>query len=98
MPEWKQEIRERVASLRLAAAREDEIVAELAQHLEDHYQDLLVAGVTQEDALILALEELQGSDLLSQEFRLVERQSPESIIIDVNSRSNMIAGFWQDVR
>jgi len=40
--------------------REAEIVEELAQHLEDRYQELLLAGVTQEEALSLAHAELQG--------------------------------------
>ena len=61
MPEWKQEIRDRVATLQLAPAREAEIVEELAQHLEDCYQELLLEGATQEEALRLALAELQGS-------------------------------------
>ena len=34
MPDWKKEIRERLAGLRLAPTREAEIVDELAQYLE----------------------------------------------------------------
>jgi hypothetical protein len=34
MPEWKDEIKNRLAGLNLAPAREAEIVEELAQHLE----------------------------------------------------------------
>ena len=47
MPEhfdWKREIGERLAGLKLSPARYAEIVEELAQHLEDRYQELLVGG------------------------------------------------------
>jgi len=41
VPEWKDEIRKRIAELRLEPTREAEIVEELAQHLEDRFQELL---------------------------------------------------------
>jgi len=37
MPDWKKEIRERLAGLRLAPTREAEIVEELTQYLE-HFE------------------------------------------------------------
>ena len=40
MPDWKKEIRKRLAGLRLAPTRETEILVELAQYLEDRYDDL----------------------------------------------------------
>src|SRR6266487_2987968 len=99
MPDWKEEIRERLSALKLTPTREVEIVEELAQHLEDCYQELLFEGATQEEALRLALEELQGSELLVRELRPLERRSPaEPIIQQADKRSNMIAGVWQDLR
>ena len=41
MRDWKEEIRQRLADLRLAPTREAEIVEELAQHIEDRYAELL---------------------------------------------------------
>ena len=38
--DWRQELRLRLASLRLGAAREAEIVEELTQHLDDRYVQL----------------------------------------------------------
>ena len=35
MPDWKREIRHRLAGLNIEATREAEIVDELAQHFED---------------------------------------------------------------
>ena len=47
MPDWKEEITRRLASLKLAPAREAEIVEEVAQHLEDRYQELVAGGATE---------------------------------------------------
>jgi hypothetical protein len=44
MPDWKPEIRERLAGLRLAPTREAAIVEELAQHLDDCYAESLRGG------------------------------------------------------
>lgn len=99
MPDWKQEIRHRLASLQLEPARETEIVEELSQHLEDRYAELLVSGVTEAEAERRTLAELSDSELLALELRRVERQvAPEPIVLGANRRTNMIADFWQDLR
>jgi putative ABC transport system permease protein len=99
MSKWKQEIRERVASLKLAPAREAEIIEELAQHLEDRYAELLSGDATPEEAYRAALAELSEDELLAHELRRVERgATPEPIVLGTNKRRNMIADFWQDLR
>jgi predicted permease len=99
MPDWKQEIRERLAPLNLAPAREAEIVEELAQHLEDRYAESLASGATPEEANCAALAELSESEILQQELRRVERQvAQEPIALGTNRRRNMIADLWQDLR
>ena len=47
MPEWKDAIRNQLAGLKLAPAREAEIVEELAQHAEDRYRELRSDGATE---------------------------------------------------
>src|SRR5262245_27796632 len=96
---WKQEIRERLAPLKLAPTREAEIVEELAQHLEDRYADLLSDGAATEDAYRTALTELRDSETLQRELRRVERPvAQEPIALGTNRRSNMITDLWQDLR
>jgi putative ABC transport system permease protein len=71
----------------------------LAQHLEDHYQELLSVGVTAVEAHRQTIAELRESKLLIRELRRIEqRSSQESIIFGTNRRGNMIADFWQDLR
>jgi hypothetical protein len=73
VPEWKPEIRRRLANLKLEPTREAAIIEELAQNLEDCYTELLSSGATEAEAYQHTLEELSGSELLAGELRRVER-------------------------
>ena len=64
MPEWKEEVRRRLSGLKLARANEDEIVEELAQHLEQVYERALKSGATEAEAKQTAVLELAGDDFL----------------------------------
>ncbi len=99
MIEWKPEIRQRLAGLKLAPTREAAIVEELAQHLDDCYEELLAGGATEDEAYRATLAELSESEILARELRRVERQvAPEPIVLGTNRRTNMIADLWQDLR
>src|SRR5688572_9561505 len=69
MPNWTQEIESRLASLRLAAGREAEIVEELSQHLELRYAELCDQGMDEAEAFALAREELLGDKALAELLR-----------------------------
>jgi predicted permease len=99
MTEWKQEIKQRLASLKLDPTREAEIVEELSQHLDDCYEGSLASGATPEEAYHAALVELSDSEILQRELRRVELQTPqESVVLGNSRRTNMIADLWQDLR
>jgi putative ABC transport system permease protein len=99
MPDWKSEVRERLAHLRLAPTREAAIVEELAQDLADYYEDLLAGGATPAEAYQRTLVELGESELLARELRRVERPvAPEPVASGNNRRTNMLADLWQDLR
>jgi len=65
MPDWKPEIRARLSAVRLAPAREAEIVEELAQHLDDRWRELVDGGATAEDAERKARDEFSDHDVLA---------------------------------
>jgi putative ABC transport system permease protein len=99
MPDWKPEIRRRLASLRLTAARESAVVEELAQYLDDYYAELLAGAATEAEAHRQTLAELSDSEFLRRELRRIEgRTDPEPAILGTNRRTNMIADLWQDLR
>src|SRR5262245_48520657 len=99
MPDWKPEIRRRLARLQLAPMRENVIVEELAQHLDESYAELLTSGMSEADAYRQVRAELHDGGLLTHGLRRVERSTnPEPIVLGTNRRTNMIADLWQDLR
>jgi hypothetical protein len=88
VPDWKPEIRRRLADLKLAPTREAAIIEELAQHLDDYYAELLAGGATQAEAERRTLAELSKNKLLERELRRLERQVPqEPIVLGTNRRT-----------
>ena len=99
MPDWKPEIRLRLANLKLAPTRETAIVEELSQHLADCYAELLAGGATEAEAERRTLAELTGSELLAQELRRVEPQlAPEPTRLGTYRSASMSTDLWQDLR
>jgi putative ABC transport system permease protein len=76
--------------------RENAIVEELAQDLDDCYAASLSGGASEAEAYQQTLAELSESELLAQELRRVEQQvAPEPL---TNRKTMMISGWWQDLR
>ena len=99
MPDWKPEIRRRLARLQLAPTRENAIVEELAQHLDESYAELLASGVSEADAYRQVRAELHDGGLLTHGLQRIERSTnPEPIVLGTNRRTNMIADLIQDLR
>jgi len=98
MPDWKKEISRRLAGLKLAPSRESEIVEELAQHLDDRYQELLADGTSDIDAERLTIAELSENELFRELQRVERKTPPEPIVIGTNRKINMVADIWKDLR
>ena len=97
MPDWKSEIRRRLAGVKLEPTREAAVVEELAQYLEDCHAEWVASGATEAEAYRRTLAELSGSELLARELRRAERPA-EPISVGTNRRTNMIAALRQDLR
>src|SRR5215475_9054240 len=98
MPDWNQEISERLANLNLEPTREAAVVEELAQYLDDHHAELLAAGAAEAEAERRTLAELSGSEMLQQELRRLERQWRQEPVVLGARRKNMIGDLWRDLR
>ena len=99
MPDFRSEIRARLASLGLSPARELEIADELTQHLEDEYEHALSRGVSEDEAERAVLADLNVPDSLDRELKRVERPVPPNpVAMGTQRRSNMIGDLGQDVR
>ena len=99
MPDWKKEIGERLAGLKLEAAREAEILDELSQHLEDRYQELTCAGASREEAYQATQAELGNREKLLAELRPVESiVRREQVAWGAQRVGNVITELMYDVR
>lgn len=98
MPEWKPELLRRLAPLKLAPTREAEIADELAQHLEDRYQELISDGLTEDTAFRATLDELKGEDLLVRGLKPVEQCFYREPFAPGAASNNFFSGILQDLR
>jgi predicted permease len=99
MPDFKGEIRARVAELGLSAVREVEIVEELSQHLEEEYDRALSCGASEDAARQQALEQLTAPELLAGELKQVERRASQNpVTLGGAGKVNLFADLWQDLR
>ena len=99
MPEWRSEVRRRLAGLPLDPARADDIVDELAQHLEQRYEELLGRGTAAAEAERLLREELADGNVLADELRRLERAAePPPAALGAPAESRWLGGLARDVR
>ena len=97
MIDWKHEVSTRLTGLQLEHTRETEITEELAQHLELRYQELRLAGWTEEQSHRNALAEL-CEEMLAKELRRVERPMKHPGVVLGEGRKHMLGDFLQDLR
>lgn len=98
MPDWKKVTRERLERLRLTPARETAVVEELAQFLEDYYEELLAGGMAKADALRKTLEQLDENDLLARELKKIERPVRDEPVILGARKINILWDLLRDLR
>ena len=98
MPDWKKEISKRLSGLKLAPAQEAEIFEELAQHLEDVYEQSRKGGASKDDAKRAALLQLADADLFKSEMRRVQRPAREQPLPGKPGSMNLLADLLHDLR
>jgi putative ABC transport system permease protein len=101
MPDWNPALASRLARLTLRPAREREIIDELSQHLDDRYQELRAGGATHDDAMRMALaeidDEIGSDDLLAREMRSLRQASPPAPIAPGGPARGLAGDAWQDL-
>jgi hypothetical protein len=99
MPDFKSEIRARLAELGLSPVRETEIVEELSQHLEEDYERALSSGVSEDAAREQVVKQLRAPDLLGCELKHAERcGSQQPVTPGTRKEANIFADLLQHVR
>jgi putative ABC transport system permease protein len=113
MCNWKKYVREHLPPLGLSGAREQEIIEEIAQQLEDAYSEAISRGLTPLEAESHAAAQIPDWNALAQEIRKADQPIAEIVnanvpgewreaICEKNFRKhkggNFMADFWQDIR
>jgi putative ABC transport system permease protein len=113
MRDWKKYVREHLPPLGLNGAREQEIIEEIAQQLEDAHAEAIARGTTSAEADAQAKAQIPDWSALAAEIRAAERPLTETIsnrvpeewraaLREENVRNqrggNMFADLIQDVR
>ena len=98
MHDWSELIRSHLASLQIDPAREADIVDEIAQHLDQRYEELRARGVAEDQARRLLTEELREPEALSMQMsRLRQAHSPRPLTPSTG-RGVIFDGLWRDLR
>ena len=74
MPDWKTLVLERLKRLGLSPTQEEEIVSELAGHLEDCYEEFRTQGVGKSEAIERSLEQVADWPNLARKLRRAKRK------------------------
>ena len=92
MPDFKAEIRARIAELGLPPVREAEIVEELSQHLTDEYEAAINRGASEEGARHAVFQELNAQcDRRCQLYHPDRRREHVSFAVHRESNRHRIA-------
>src|SRR5579859_7626506 len=73
MRDWKRYVREHLPALNVEAAREREIVEELAQQLEQEFAQALARGVSADEAELRAKSQISDWEALGRDIVKAER-------------------------
>jgi predicted permease len=98
MPDFREEIRSRLAALHIPPAREAEIVDELEQHLNDEYRDARSRGLGNSEAIGAALDALSDHPALARGLAGTGRIRDRQAVPVGRSAGSRLANLWQDLR
>lgn len=86
MPDWRELVRQRLAGLSLQPEERDEVIAELAAHLDETFEGLRRRGFAEEDAAQRCLSEVTDWHDLRRKIQTARRRE--------NIMSNRIMQLW----
>jgi predicted permease len=96
-PRWQQAVDRRLAGLGVPPLRRVEIIDEIAQHVEDRYDELKGEGRSDDEAGRLALADLEGPRL-AREVARIERMPALNAPVLGTPRRSFMGNLSQDVR
>jgi len=96
MPDWKSEIERYFTASHIDPASAHALVLEIAQHLEDRYQEALSNGEDEAAARTIAIAELRNLDPRDWRARLARASEP--LPMGTTASGRLTLDMWRDVR
>src|SRR4051812_19004384 len=98
MPDWNALVRARVGRLPLDGARAADIVDELAQHVAQHFADLIASGMSESDAMAHALAPLDDPARVAAELARADRARPAPAPAPPGDSGSLRLDLMRDIR
>jgi len=86
MPNWEAHVRRRLAQLTLTSNERDEVIEELASHLQESFEQLRAQGMSEADAEKRALAQVSDWNKFRREIQIAKTKE--------NSMSDRVKQFW----
>jgi hypothetical protein len=86
MPDWEAHVRRGLAQLMLASNERDEVIEELASHLQESFEQLRAQGMTAADAEKRVLAQVSDWNKFRREIQIAKTKE--------NSMSDRVKQFW----
>jgi putative ABC transport system permease protein len=97
MPDWNAIVRSRLGALGGDPIRESDVVDELAQHVAQHYAELVASGLDEETALARAVQPLnEGRTGLAKAIAGADRPRATAVTPPA-AESRLAPGVWRDL-
>ncbi len=90
MPDWNALVRERLGGLGLDPAQQEQIVTELASHLQDRYEELYARGLCESEAMQRSLLQVANWHRLARQIQHAKR---EEEIMNTRTKQLWFPGF-----
>jgi putative ABC transport system permease protein len=94
--DWQQYVRTQLADITGDAARDAEIVEEIAQDLAQRYDEARVSGVSHEEAVALAASQVREHAQLARALRDADRSRPAHPLPPSSAERNLLRDLWID--
>jgi predicted permease len=99
MPDWKHIVRDRINPLHLEGTAESNLVEEVAQHLEDRYNELCSGGASESEAYQKTISELDDLHPLQARMERTPRLGKyDSVPAGDSQPGNVLEDTWRDLR
>ena len=98
MPEWADDVRQALSSLRLSPTRETEIVEELSQHMDDRWRELMAGGASAEEAARITRAEFKGGSMLAKDLAPLRQAQTNPPITPAAPTGRVLGDLLLDVR